>query len=60
MARQAPPTENAARMVPKASLKERNSTGLGRQICLLAFGQNSLGQGKQSEESEKIKTKDGF
>ena len=52
MARQAPATENAASMIPRTSSKERNSTGLGKQVSLSVLGQNSLGQGKQSGESE--------
>ena len=57
MARQAPPTENAARMIPRTSSKDRNSTGLGKQVSLSALGQNSLGQGIQSGESERISRK---
>ncbi len=56
MAIQAPLTDNAARTIPRTSSKDRNSTGLGKQVSLSALGQNSLGQGKQSGESEK-KTK---
>ena len=52
MARQAPPSENAARMIPRTSSKERNSMGLRKQVSRSALGQNSLGQGKQSRESE--------
>lgn len=52
MARQAPPSENAAKMIPRTSWKERNSTGFGRQVSLCAFGQNSSGHGTQSGESE--------
>ena len=55
MARQAPPTENVARMIPRTSSKERNSTGLGKQVSLSVLGQNSFGQGKQSGESETFK-----
>jgi len=53
MVRQAPPIEKAAKTIPRGSLKERNSTGLGRHVSLSVLGQNSLGQGKQSKESEK-------
>ena len=59
MARQAPAPENTARMNPRTSSKERNSTGLGRQVSPSALGQNSLGQVTQSRESEKINKK-GF
>ena len=57
MARQAPPTENAARMIPRTSSKERNSIGFGKQVSLSSLGHNSLGQGKQSVESETINEK---
>ena len=59
MARKAPPTEKAARMIPRTSSKERNSTGLGKHVSLFVLGQNSLGQGKQSVESE-TKLKEGL
>lgn len=51
-ARQAPPTENAARMIPRTSVKERNSTGLGKQAFLFGLGQKSSRQGTQSGESK--------
>ena len=55
MARQAPATEKAARMIPRTSSKERNSTGFGKQASFSAFGHSSSGQAKQSGESEKKK-----
>ena len=51
MVKQAPAIENAAKIIPKISLKERNSTNLGRQKFFSALDQNSLGQGEQSDES---------
>ena len=56
MVKPAPPTENAAKIIPRTSCMERNSTGLGRHRFFSALGQNSLGQGTQSDESgENIK-----
>ena len=51
MVKQAPTIENAAKIIPKISLKERNSTSLGRQKFFSALGQDSLGHGEQSDES---------
>jgi hypothetical protein len=57
MVKQAPTTEHTAKIIPRTSCIERNSTGLGRHNFFPSFGQNSLGQGKQSEESGKNNTK---
>ena len=51
MVKQAPAIENAAKIIPHTSWKERNSTSLGRQKFFSELGQNSFGHGEQSDES---------